>query len=68
MQSCRSAVVRHRPTATPESPCVTLDPIREEEFESRWEAAPAIGLVIVFQLLLALVSRARDWKLPGLPW
>jgi hypothetical protein len=47
---------------------VTFDPLHDEEFESRWEAAPAIGFVILFQLLLALVSRARGWKLSGLPW
>ena len=41
---------------------------REEEFESRWEAAPAVGLVIGLQLLLAIVSRARHWKLWDLPW
>jgi hypothetical protein len=44
------------------------DSLHEEEIESRWEAAPAVGIVIAFQLLLALVSRARDWKLSGLPW
>ena len=42
--------------------------LREEEIESRWEAAPAVGLVITFQLVLALVSREKDWKLSGLPW
>jgi hypothetical protein len=47
---------------------VARDALREEEFESRWEAAPAVGLVIVLQLLLALVSRLRDWRLWGLPW
>ena len=44
------------------------DAIREEEIESRWEAAPAIAGVIAFQLLLALVSRAQAWKLWSLPW
>jgi hypothetical protein len=44
------------------------NPIHEEEVESRWEAAPAIALVIAFQLLLALVSRARSWHMWGLPW
>ena len=34
-------------------------PVREEEIESRWEAAPAVALVIAMQLLLALVSRTR---------
>ena len=47
---------------------MSRDPIREEEFESRWEAAPAVALVIVFQVLLASVSRARGWTLWGLPW
>ena len=42
--------------------------IREEEVESRWEAAPAVVVVIAFQLLLALVSRLQEWKLWGLPW
>ena len=41
---------------------------REEEIESRWEAAPAVALVIGFQLVLALVSRAEDWTLSGLSW
>ena len=42
--------------------------LREEEFEARWEAAPAIVLVICFQLLLAIVSRTQHWKLWDLPW
>lgn len=47
---------------------MTRDPIREEEFESRWEAAPAVALVILFQLGLASVSRARGWTLWVFPW
>jgi hypothetical protein len=47
---------------------VARDPLRQEQLESRWEAAPAVALVIAFQLVLALVSRARQWKLWGLPW
>ena len=42
--------------------------LREEEIESRWEAAPAIALVIAAQVLLALISRHQDWKLWDLPW
>jgi len=38
------------------------------EIESRWEAAPAVVLVIALQALLALVSRQKGWKLWGLPW
>lgn len=44
------------------------DTLHEEELESRWEAAPAIGVVIVLQLLLAVVSQTQDWKLWELPW
>ena len=40
----------------------------EEALESRWEAAPAVVVVIGLQLTLALVSRELDWKLWGLPW
>lgn len=47
---------------------MTRDPIREEEIESQWEAAPAVAVVIAFQLLLAFVSRAGDWTMWGLPW
>jgi hypothetical protein len=42
--------------------------LAEEVTESRWEAAPAVLMVIVFQLALALISFMRDWKLWGLPW
>ena len=44
------------------------DPLREEERESRWEAAPAVAVVIALQLLLALVSRAEAWKLWVFSW
>ena len=44
------------------------DPVREEQVESRWEAAPAVALVIAFQLVLAGASEVRDWKLWGLSW
>jgi hypothetical protein len=44
------------------------DTLREEEIESRWEAAPAVALVIGMQLLLALVSRSQGWKLWIFPW
>jgi hypothetical protein len=47
---------------------VRSDALRAEEFESRWEAAPAIAAVIGLQLLLALASRAQDWELWTLPW
>lgn len=44
------------------------DPLREEEIESRWEAAPAVALVIGMQVLLALVSRNQHWQLWLFPW
>jgi hypothetical protein len=47
---------------------VTRDGLREEQVESRWEAAPAIVLVIVFQVALGLVSHAKDWSIWDLPW
>jgi hypothetical protein len=47
---------------------VQTDPLREEERESRWEAAPAVAFVIALQILLALVSRSQSWKLWVFPW
>jgi hypothetical protein len=47
---------------------VEPDPLREEERESRWEAAPAVAFVIGLQLLLAFVSRAESWQLWVFPW
>jgi hypothetical protein len=51
-----------------EHPSVARDPLSEEEKESRWEAAPAVALVIVLQAVLAVTSQAGDWELWGLPW
>jgi hypothetical protein len=45
---------------------VSSDALREEEVQARWEAAPAIILVIVFQALLAIISETQDWTLWGL--
>ena len=42
--------------------------LRPEEVESRWEAAPAVAIVIVLQFVLAMVSETNSWKLWGLPW
>ncbi len=47
---------------------MTRDPLREEEIESRWEAAPAVAAVIAMQLLLTVVSRGQHWKLWIFPW
>ena len=56
------------PAPAVHNPTVSEDRLRAEEIESRWEAAPAVALVIAGQLVLALVSRAEDWMLAGLPW
>ena len=42
--------------------------LHEEAIESSWEAAPAITLVIVGQVVLAIVSRTQEWTLWGFPW
>ena len=44
------------------------DLLREEEIESRWEAAPAVALVIALQILLAAASQAQDWTTWHLQW
>lgn len=44
------------------------DVLSEEELESRWEAAPAVVVVMGAQLLLAVISKAQGWTLPGLSW
>jgi hypothetical protein len=44
------------------------DALHEQEIESRWEAAPAIALVIALQLLLAFVSRKEEWQIWVFPW
>ncbi len=44
------------------------DPVREEEHESEWEAAPAIAVVIALQILLAVVSEIESWKLWHFVW
>ncbi len=44
------------------------DDLHEAEVESRWEAGPAVLLVIVLQVLLGLTSWVGGWELWGLPW
>jgi hypothetical protein len=44
------------------------DALREEEFESRWEAAPAVAFVILAQTLLAGVSLVQHWRLWTFEW
>jgi uncharacterized membrane protein len=47
---------------------VTADPLREEELESRFEATPAVAVVIGLQIVLAAVSRAEDWRTWRYAW
>jgi hypothetical protein len=63
-----AAACCHDDSHDPHNLSVARDALREEEVESRWEAAPAIVLVIGFQLLLAIVSRTQHWSLWDLPW
>ena len=47
---------------------MTRDPEREETIESRWEATPAVLMVIALQVVLALVSYQQGWELPWWVW
>jgi hypothetical protein len=47
---------------------VTNDPVHDAEVESRWEAAPAVLIVIALQAVLAFVSYHDRWQLWNLPW
>ena len=44
------------------------DPTHEEQVESRWEATPAVAVLIGAQVLLALVSHKRDWTIWHFGW
>jgi hypothetical protein len=53
---------------------VTVTPVtriareREEEFDARWEAAPAVLAVMALQLALSIASRADRWSISFVPW
>ena len=47
---------------------MTEGKLHEAEVESRWEAAPAVLVVIVLQVGIAVVSMQQDWTLWRLPW
>jgi hypothetical protein len=40
----------------------------EAVVESRWEAGPAVGLIVLLQAVIATVSRSQSWTLGRLPW
>ena len=56
------------PAATDPEPDLAEPNLREEERESRWEAAPAVLLIIGLQGLLAVLSKRGDWHMWKLPW
>jgi len=56
--------VTEPPAASP----AQVDPGREEDFESRWEAAPAVLAIMGLQTAMAIVSRAEGWSLWIVPW
>ena len=64
----RSCVLISTLAGNPGVDVTGVSAVREEEVESRWEAAPAVVVVMGLQLLLALVSRHERWKFWGLPW
>jgi uncharacterized membrane protein len=55
-------------TGVPKDRRPLRDPAREEEFESRFEAAPAVLAVMALQLAMGLVSRVEHWTLWRFPW
>jgi uncharacterized membrane protein len=44
------------------------DFLREEQVESEWEAAPTVGVVLVLQVALAMISRVEHWDTWDLHW
>ena len=56
------------PPPEPEDPSTPDSGVREEEVESRWEAGPAVALVVLLQVMLAAVSKSQGWMLWRLPW
>jgi hypothetical protein len=47
---------------------MTADALREAERESQLEAAPAVAVVVLLQILLAVMSREQEWQLWNLGW
>jgi hypothetical protein len=41
--------------------------VHEAEVESRWEAGPAVALVVLLQVILAAISQSQGWTLWMLP-
>jgi hypothetical protein len=49
-------------------PQAVPDPAQEEAFEARFEAAPAVVVVIALQLVVTLVGSTGNWTLWVFPW
>ena len=49
-------------------PAMGDENLHEAELESRWEAAPAVLLIIGLQTALAVVAQHAQWKLWWIPW
>jgi hypothetical protein len=47
---------------------VAVDPLREVEVESRWEAGPAVAGAIALQVAVAVASQVEGWTTWVLPW
>jgi hypothetical protein len=47
---------------------MSADPLRAEEVEALWEAAPALVAVIAMQVVLAVLSRGQAWDLWAASW
>jgi hypothetical protein len=47
---------------------VTNGVVREVEFESSFEAAPAVAVAMGLQILLAVMSQVHDWTTWEFPW
>jgi hypothetical protein len=47
---------------------MSVNELRQEERESRWEASPAVATIIGLQLLLAIVSLTQHWKTWDFSW
>jgi hypothetical protein len=54
--------------AAPAAPRPVPDPARQEEFEARFEAAPAVVAIMALQVAIGLVSRAEHWTLWRVQW
>ena len=62
------AATRDRADVSGGGGAVDESSLREEEVESRWEAAPAVLVIVGLQIVLAVVSMRGRWKLWELPW